>query len=315
MYICKTKVRKGICQMKKCIFCGKTEEEFDKNNCWTEEHVIPEALGNESLKLFNICKNCNSGLGTYVDNYFVNHMILKIIRQSLGLKGKSGEVPNAFREGKDIDGHRIRVDENYHPSLVPYIEQNDNKVRVVATSKEEAKKMLQKKLSRMKISENKIQEALDKVDQTSTHYSQPEIGYDATVEFNRFYMEALKIAFEYAIYKFGDDYLMDSRAKEIQQYLKSAIDGKMKNECMSFQGVSLLNKEIGTKFSIAKNLNCHMIMICPDANNRLIAMISLFMEPALSFAVLISEDASKFTTSQNSLIDIVEIKTNTSQSE
>ena len=45
---------------KKCIFCGKTEAEFDKHNCWTEEHIIPKALGNETLRIFNVCKKCNS---------------------------------------------------------------------------------------------------------------------------------------------------------------------------------------------------------------------------------------------------------------
>ena len=50
--------------MNKCIFCGKTEAEFDKNNCWTEEHIIPQALGNETLKIFNVCKNCNCLLYT-----------------------------------------------------------------------------------------------------------------------------------------------------------------------------------------------------------------------------------------------------------
>ena len=121
---------------KKCIFCGKTEAEFDKHNCWTEEHIIPKALGNETLRIFNVCKKCNSGLGTYVDNYFVNNMFIKIIRQSLGLKGQSGEIPNAFKEGEDKNGHRIRVDSNYHPTRVPYIEQNDNKLRIVASSKD-----------------------------------------------------------------------------------------------------------------------------------------------------------------------------------
>lgn len=87
---------------KKCIFCGKTEAEFDKHNCWTEEHIIPKALGNETLRIFNVCKKCNSGLGTYVDNYFVNNMFIKIIRQSLGLKGQSGEIPNAFKEGEKM---------------------------------------------------------------------------------------------------------------------------------------------------------------------------------------------------------------------
>ena len=158
---------------KKCIFCGKTEAEFDKHNCWTEEHIIPKALGNETLRIFNVCKKCNSGLGTYVDNYFVNNMFIKIIRQSLGLKGQSGEIPNAFKEGEDKNGHRIRVDSNYHPTRVPYIEQNDNKLRIVASSKDEARNILRKKLSRMKKTEEEIQTAINKLEKSESHFSKP----------------------------------------------------------------------------------------------------------------------------------------------
>lgn len=297
---------------KKCIFCEKTEEKFDKNNCWTEEHIIPQALGNETLKIFNVCKECNSGLGTYVDNYFVNHMFIKLIRQKLGLKGKSGKIPNAFKEGKDKDGHLIRVDENYQPTIVPYIEKSDTHVKIVASSTVEARLMAEKTLSRMKLPKNQIQDALDKVDDIEFEYFQPMLQYDCTVEFNRFYLEAIKIAFEYAVYKLGDDYLKDSRAIEIQQLLKGAIDGKMKTECKNIPGVCLIYKELGKILEATKDLNCHMLMIHPDAENRLIAEVILFMESSLSFGVLISEDASKFYISNSSLTEIIDVKINSS---
>lgn len=293
--------------MKRCIFCGKSEDEFTKNNCWTEEHIIPEALGNKKLKLYNVCKNCNSGLGTYVDNYFVNHMLLNITRQNLGLKGQSGEIPNAFKEGKDKDGHRIRVDENYQPVTVPYIEQSGNNVTIVASTKEEVKKIIQKKLSRMKMPPNVIREELNKVDQAKSHFSKPEIQYDFRVELNRFFLEALKIGFEYAVYKLGDDYLQDSRAMEIQKCLKDAIVGKMKNECSNISGVYFIPEEVSKILKKTINLNFHMLMIHPDAENQLIVQVILFMNPALSFSVLISQDTSKFDGLP--FAEIVEIKT------
>lgn len=295
---------------KKCIFCGKIEAEFDENNCWTEEHIIPEALGNESLKLFNVCKKCNSGLGTYVDSYFVNHMLLKIIRQDLGLKGQSSEFPNAFKEGKDKDGHRIRVDESYHSTIVPYIEQHGNRIRVVSSSKKEVKEMIQKKLARMKMPGSVIEEALDKVDEVESHLFRPEIQYNATIECNRFYLEALKIAFEYAVYKLGDNYLKDRRALEIQEYLNNAIKGKIKKECIEFSGVSLIHEKIRESLQTACKLNCHMLMLHPDVADKLIAEVILFMEPALSFSVLVSNDAKQFDNTKEPLVDIIGIKTN-----
>ena len=239
-------------------------------------------------------------------------MFIKLIRQKLGLKGKSGKIPNAFKEGKDKDGHLIRVDENYQPTIVPYIEKSDTHVKIVASSTVEARLMAEKTLSRMKLPKNQIQDALDKVDDIEFEYFQPMLQYDCTVEFNRFYLEAIKIAFEYAVYKLGDDYLKDSRAIEIQQLLKGAIDGKMKTECKNIPGVCLIYKELGKILEATKDLNCHMLMIHPDAENRLIAEVILFMESSLSFGVLISEDASKFYISNSSLTEIIDVKINSS---
>jgi hypothetical protein len=123
-------------------------------------------------------------------------------------------------------------------------------------------------------------------------------------------LEALKIAFEYAVYKFGDNYLKDSRAIEIQEHLKNAIEGKMKKECTEFPGVSLLHERIRESLQSVCKLNCHMLMLHPDAENNLIAEVILFMEPALSFSVLVSNDAKQFYNSKEALVDIIDIKTN-----
>lgn len=53
-------------------------------------------------------------------------------------------------------------------------------------------------------------------------------------------------------------------------------------------------------------------MIHPDSENKLIVEVILFMEAALSFSVLISNDASQFyNSSKDELVDIIEIKQNT----
>ena len=149
--------------MRRCIFCGRTEAEFINGNKWTEEHIIPEPLGNETLKIYDVCKLCNSGLGTYVDKYFVDHMLVKVIRQDLGLKGQSGEVPNAFKEGRDQDGHLVRVDMNYKPHIVQYVEKNENKIKFVASNVEEVKKMVYRKLKRMNMKDELIEKEFEKI--------------------------------------------------------------------------------------------------------------------------------------------------------
>lgn len=295
--------------MSKCIFCNKTEADFKGGNCWTEEHIIPKALGNNSLKLRNVCKECNSKLGSNVDDYFVNHTLIKIIRQNLKLPGESGKIPNAFAQGKDTKGNIIRVDKDFHPTIVPDIKMKGNRVHIIAGTKEEAKSIVRKKLSRMKRSEKEIQEALIKVDETKSECYQPVISYDITVDPNRFFMEVLKIAYEYAIYKIGDDYLKDSRAMEIQQYLKKAIDGEMKDECDKCYGVQMMPKEIRRKLPYEGDLNYHLLMLHPDCEKKLIAEIILFMNPQLSFSVLLSQDASRYAKLKYPLSEIVEIVT------
>lgn len=294
--------------MRRCIFCGRTEAEFIDGNKWTEEHIIPESLGNETLKIYDVCKKCNSGLGTYVDKYFVDHMLVKIIRQDLGLKGQSGEVPNAFKEGRDKDGHLIRVDMNYKPHIVQYVEQNENKIKFVASSIEEAKKMAYKKLKRMNMTDEQIESEFKKITNIKNEEYQPEIGYDITVEFNRFYMEALKIAYEYAIYKLGDTYLEDVTAKKIKHYLYRAIRGEMKEECEECPNVCLTPEFIGKMLSQAKGINCHMLFMHSDAQNKLIVQVMLFLNPIFSFSVCISENASQYEKAKELPVEIVDIK-------
>lgn len=83
----------------------------------------------------------------------------------------------------------------------------------------------------------------------------------------------------------------------------------MSDECRAFSGVCIVHEEIRKYLKIAKDSNCHMLIIHPDIENKLITEVILFMEPALSFSVLISENASKFYDSKKSLAEIIEIET------
>ena len=46
----------------KCIICKEEKNESD-------EHIIPEALGNKKLITKRVCKDCNNRLGYNVDDY------------------------------------------------------------------------------------------------------------------------------------------------------------------------------------------------------------------------------------------------------
>ncbi len=99
---------------RKCIICGKSESDFEKNDSWSEEHIIPEALGGD-IKINDCCKKCNSLLGETIDANFVNDEMTEIIRLKLKIKGKKNIVPNPFKKEidnfysnmPDIKGHLI----------------------------------------------------------------------------------------------------------------------------------------------------------------------------------------------------------------
>lgn len=108
--------------MNTCIICWQPQREF------SDEHVIPEALGGY-YHIRNVCKKCNSHLGSHVDSKLVNHLISRFARYTGNLTGKSKTLPNPF-----IGTHTLATDPDQkvrlhldsdgvlYPHLVPKID-------------------------------------------------------------------------------------------------------------------------------------------------------------------------------------------------
>lgn len=76
--------------MNKCILCDKKDCSFD-----SEEHIIPESLGNKTyiLRKGVVCDNCNNKLSK-LDEYFVHNNFNSIERLWIeNLKTKKGKFP------------------------------------------------------------------------------------------------------------------------------------------------------------------------------------------------------------------------------
>lgn len=271
----------------KCIICGKYAP-------GTEEHIVPKSMGNSTLKTWSVCKLCNSNLGTYVDNYLVNHIITKIVRNRLGLKGQSGKIPNPFEKGVDENGRIIYTDENFKPQIAPFLEENDNRIHVSAPTKDSAKQMVLKKLERLGVADAEIQKVLKNIDKVQPNLFRPQIEYDCTIDFNKIHLAFIKIAYEYACLKLGDEYCWrDSDAKTIREILTGAIGGnlnithnliaKMPNEILQ-----LIQK-------IPNSDNTHFVYIHEDCLKRILVHISLFSNPLFSFTVCVSKNSKKFS--------------------
>ncbi|MCD8151271.1 MAG: HNH endonuclease [Clostridiales bacterium] len=296
--------------MKKCIFCEKTETELTDGNCFNIEHIIPKALGNDHFILHNVCKNCNSGLGTYVDSYFVDHPIVKIIREKYKISGQSGKLPNPFSEVMDQEGHRYRVlnDKNGKVSLeiIPCVKENDNAIRIVSQNRKEALEMMSKRFSKGHYSDNAKQIILDQINNASMKKIDNEFEFSLSIDINRFYLEALKIAYEYGMLKLGDEYFADVRATEIRKFLQNAIAGEMKDSVSMIEGVYLRKDEM---LSNIGPMGCHFLCICSDGN-KLFANITLFMCSIFAFQVLLSNDAQRYCDKGIMIYDTIEIDTN-----
>ena len=66
----------------KCSFCLCEKEP-------SKEHIIPYALGG-SFTTFSVCKNCNSSLGSTIDNKFIDNIFNRLSRCQTGLAGQNG---------------------------------------------------------------------------------------------------------------------------------------------------------------------------------------------------------------------------------
>ena len=105
--------------MKECIIC-RTKKETDKFN---DEHVIPDSLGGY-YHIDTVCIDCNSNLGTRVDSKLVNHKFADFQRYILGIKGKSGGIPNPFsgtHSFSDKPEQKVQVRLDSDNKVIPYI--------------------------------------------------------------------------------------------------------------------------------------------------------------------------------------------------
>lgn len=115
-----------------CIVCHENKDESD-------EHIIPEALGNKKLITKRVCEDCNNKLGAKVDNYLTNHPLVKIMRSNENLHGKSGKVVKFF-DGVEVDENTgLKYDmKSGTPKLLPRLTKDEEGHIQVEASTEEA---------------------------------------------------------------------------------------------------------------------------------------------------------------------------------
>lgn len=104
--------------MRKCAICHQTDVKF------TNEHVIPDALGGCCVQRQMVCVNCNSKMGHTINAALVNHVLSDFFRWEHRLKGKRKNMPNPFAGEHTLlrdSGRKVNLRDGPRGSLIPYI--------------------------------------------------------------------------------------------------------------------------------------------------------------------------------------------------
>lgn len=90
-----------------CAYCG---EDHDESVAFTDEHVVPYAIGGSNAFTIRVCEPLNNGLGGDVDKPFSETFIVRSKRFFLELSGTDGTEPTLDLSGKtQINGQQVDV--------------------------------------------------------------------------------------------------------------------------------------------------------------------------------------------------------------
>lgn len=281
-----------------CIICKKEKDE-------SEEHIIPESLGNKKLVTQRVCGNCNHRLGANVDDYLTNHNLVKLIRMNENLLGKKGSEIKFFDGVETDEKTGLKFDmKTGRPILMPRMIDNGNGlIRIEAANVEECFAHFKKKMKRRGYSEEQIDELCKDVTTGEIEFlSSPEFKKDATLDFSRFDLSAIKIAYEYAFTMLGEKYLDDTIAKIFSRELyKNAYSSKQEimvsDELAQYvtfpiygSGIEKLLSEIKKGISDT-NMDILHVIFTIKQDGCLYCILHLCMADIITFAIKITEHA------------------------
>lgn len=276
--------------MKLCIICRKEKEEF------SDEHVIPDSIKGY-YHIYTVCKTCNSDLGTRVDSKLVNHKFIEFQRHLLGIKGKSGAIPNPFsgtQTIKDDPEQKVIVtfDEKGQliPKLLPKIpnitspdDLENYSFTIDASDLHLKDKIIEKILKRNGIDKSRVN-----FQEQRERSERPWIQSQMAIDIKDFRIGLLKIAYEFAVDTI-ENYFNDPTALIISEVLFKADLIRMEKE-ITFFG-SGLDKEVLKPLShlIEFENNNHYLVLMQVESIGLICQVNLFN--CFSIAIKLSDTA------------------------
>lgn len=291
-----------------CIICGK---DFNNNVKPSIEHIIPGALGNKKLTTHNVCEECNSALGAYVDSYLTEHIFVKMIRAMKLEKDKDLQIFDSDLISDQKVKFRIR---NNGPEIIPRvkIDKEEQTICIEAASREEGVKIARGILKKQFYKTNAEIDAIFTDPKRflvgDTHYIQPvKFNQDVSMDFARFKLAAIKIGFEYAAEKLGAVYATDDVAVILRSFLYA---GKQSKKDFTEKEYTIINNHCNCTDSLTDSFSKissyvisstggtkkvrHILFLSSDAANKLICCFRVLDEDLLTFTVLLSNDARQY---------------------
>lgn len=205
-----------------CIICRKEKDKFN------DEHVFPDSIGGY-YHIKTVCTDCNSRLGTTVDNRLTNHVFIEFKRHALELKGKKGRIPNPL-EGihtiKSDSEQKVLLktdnDGELRPILVPKFKTdplNPSNFSLALDKSDEgkAKDIIAKYAKRNQIPSNQINY------ETTETSEFPLLSATLKIDIKAFRIALLKIAYEFTVDQVPS-YFNDVMAVRIAEVLCSGND-------------------------------------------------------------------------------------------
>lgn len=278
--------------MKTCIICREEKENFN------DEHVIPDSIQGY-YHIDKVCTECNSKLGSTIDNTLTNHKFIEFQRHLLNIKGKSGNIPNPLKglhtmQDDPTQKVLLEVDEEgkFIPRLLPNIPDFKNEgitdsftIRIDKKDEDKLDQIMDKILKRNGLDKSKI---------TTTKISgekvQPWLHSTLKIDIHDFKAGILKIAYEFAVDTLPE-YFNDDHAKVISKVLLEAdfenLEKKVNFLGSGFDKLILKPFEHFVEF---ENNNHYLILASTDLG--LLCFVNLFN--AFSICVKLSERTDYF---------------------
>jgi hypothetical protein len=280
----------------KCIFCSEEKDPVE----FRPEHVFPESIGGR-FTIQNVCSKCNNNLGTKVDCHLTNNHLVEGLRLIHGIEGKSGNLPNPFKEGV-LDGDskqkvQYQFSEEGKPKGV-YLVQNheverldDGGLKITVTGDQADERTIFEAVNKTLERNGFPKQTFEEFQAHSTKTSSfQQIRIDAQINLDELQRGLVKIAYELAHHWLGEGYFSDLEGCRLNEYLRDYAEGWEKRHSVK---VDLWFDVTGMPFRFWESEDQLHIGLLTKVGERLCIQVRIFK--LFCARVLVSSQAGDYS--------------------